>query len=193
MISWQNALQLPMINGDIKWSDVSPDEVHPNRTGHGMLAEMMWYLTSLVMPTASTSKAPDAFNTPAITDDIFKNCKVLNRTNYTPTSVGNFTESADFGPLKNGWATTTGGEITFKVTGRSIGFAYLASHTFANGKAEVYIDGNLISTYNGKQSTFSCIRTVELRLYKTAGEHTIRIKVADGELNDFQILGLFVS
>ena len=193
MISWQNALTLPLIEGDINWSDVAADEVHPNSTGHRMLYEMMRYFTESVVTTASTAKEPAAFNTPALTDDVYKDCKVLNRTNHTPSQVGSFVESVDFGPLNDGWATTSGGEITFKVTAKRIGFAYLCSHTLENGKAMLYVDGNLINTFNGKQSGYSCIRTMELKNYKTLSEHTITIKIADGDMNDFQILGLFTS
>ena len=193
MISWQNALRLPMINGDIKWSDVSPDEVHPNKMGHRMLAEMMWYYTDLVLPTASAAKEPAAFNIAAVTDDVYKNTKILDRTNLKPSDIGNFTESIEHGPFNNGWATTSGGSITFKVTAMRIALAYLSTEQYPNGKAEVYVDGKLASTITIASASFTSIRTQHLKSFKTLEEHTVTVKILEGTKDDFQILSLLIA
>lgn len=41
VISWRDAIKNPILNGELKWRDVSPDIVHPNDKGHALLTELM--------------------------------------------------------------------------------------------------------------------------------------------------------
>lgn len=193
MISWRDAVEVAINSGLYKWTDLSIDEVHPNPRGNGLLAEMMVNFASKQIAGCASATEPDVFNTAAVTNDVYKTAKILNRINHTPYDVGAFTETVSGKGLSNGWGTTTGGEITFKVTAKRIGIAVLRSDDGLNGSADIYIDGNLVVTMTGRQSYLG-IDARELKVFDTLSEHTVTIKVnAVNGADNYNVLGLFVA
>ena len=41
MISYHDAIMPEIEAGTIKWTEISPDNIHPNDVGHGLLAQML--------------------------------------------------------------------------------------------------------------------------------------------------------
>lgn len=199
VISWRDAIKNPILNGELKWRDVSPDIVHPNDKGHALLTELMVSYVSSVVPQAATAGEPKAFSAAAVTDERYKNAKILDRDNLTAVDEGSFTAVAKADPFRNGWATTSGGSITFKMSFKTLGLIMHKTNDGVNGKITVEVDGKKI-IFDGSDEidgnwneSYDNIWAKRLYTYDSYAERTVKVTVVNGALDDFKILGWMVS
>ena len=199
VISWRDAIKNPILNGELKWRDVSPDIVHPNDKGHALLTELMVSYVSSVVPQAATVGEPTAFSAAAVTDELYKNAKILDRNNLTAVDEGSFTAVAKADPFRNGWATTSGGSITFKMSFKTLGLIMHKTNDGVNGKITVEVDGKKI-IFDGSDEidgnwneSYDNIWAKRLYTYDSYAERTVKVTVVNGALDDFKILGWMVS
>lgn len=199
VISWRDAIKNPILNGELKWRDVSPDIVHPNDKGHALLTELMVSYVSSVVPQAATVGEPTAFSAAAVTDELYKNAKILDRNNLTAVDEGSFTAVAKADPFRNGWATTSGGSITFKMSFKTLGLIMHKTNDGVNGKITVEVDDKKI-IFDGSDEidgnwneSYDNIWAKRLYTYDSYAERTVKVTVVNGALDDFKILGWMVS
>lgn len=202
MVSYNDAIMPEVKNGNIKWSDLSPDIVHPNDHGMAIAAELIQaYLSSVNARLANIGyKAPAL---PAYTEDYFsqfRDAKLLHSGNYTPSSLGSF--KVDFGVLKphyplleDAW-TSTGGTspIVFdNVEGSQIYLLYKKSNEIDGGKMKVTIDGSTVKTIDTKYTGGLYAPYEALVLDSTPKKHRIEIELISGSSTKVSIFGLMVS
>lgn len=199
MISYKNAI-LPEIDaGKFPWTDISPDNIHPNSKGHTIIGEIMWaYFNSVYAKLDEIDTSDLSFDEPAVTDDIYAEAKLLDSTNTEPTAMEGFAKDngGGFYQFPNSWSTQGGGELTFTLTGKNFGLMYLKTTDGKSGTYEVWMDGEKISTLNGDFSGGwgNYAESNEFFISEESAEHTITIKPAEGsEGKKFSILGLLVS
>ena len=199
MISYKNAILPEIEAGNLQWTDISPDNIHPNTKGHTIIGEIMWaYFSSVYARIDEIDTSDLSFDTPALTDDIYASAKLLDATNTEPTQAEGFAADTEGGfyQFPNSWSTAGGGELTFTLTGKNLGLMYLKTVDGLSGIYEVWLDGEKVSTLNGDFTGGwgNYAESNEFYISDESAEHTVTIKPAEGsEDKKFSVLGLLVS
>lgn len=153
-VSMQSTIYPEVVAGRIENRDITPDDLHPNDTGHGLVADVITYFLEQVREQEmceehSMEKAADAGeNLPApLTQNTYEHSIRYRNNNSNPVLQGFV---ADDTPQKDitdcfkyGWtASKVGDSITFTVEGSNIGVQYRKSVKGPAPVAEVIIDGD---------------------------------------------------
>ncbi len=185
MISYKNAILDIIDKGYIQWTDISDDDIHPNIPGHALLTDLITnYLQSVIDDLDNIGAEESDFSQPSENGDKYINAKLLRPSDTEPASFGAFTvRDAAFGGFDGSWLLKSSeGEFTeadgieFNVTAKNFGIIY-GKTTSNSVKADVYIDGELITTLNtdfsggwGNYAEFA-----EIAALDEEGEHTLKI------------------
>ncbi len=202
VISYHNAVQPEIQAGNFTWADISPDNVHPNDSGHTIMAQCVTSLfAQLLADIESEEKTPTPFDpsTESVTGDIFANATLGTRN--TPETVkvtdeGSFTESASFQSFfTDGWGTTTGGSATFEITARNIGILFEKKPDGSNGTLAVKVDGGDAVLIDGSfpDGWGDWAKSEPIFTSDETATHTVTVEVIDGDAQSFKILSWLVS
>lgn len=195
MVSYRDALWPEIEAGRMKWSDISPDEVHPNDFGHAQAARYVTILLDTIAarlkpgaPLPAVARIPKSLLT-----DTFE------FTSYTP--------APDLKPVRNeGWtydeagkcwrADRPGSVIEFEAVGRQFSLTFWRIRG-AMGRARVTVDdgapvtleGWFDATWGGYTPTEQIARDLP------AGKHRIRIEVLEEKAplstgHEFKVFGV---
>lgn len=198
MLSYANAV-LPSIEaGEFTWSDISPDNVHPNDRGHAIIGEIMYrYLNDVYARLDEISEEVTPFTADAVTKEVYLNATLLDSDDIEPVSWGSYEEKAVNWYLPNNWYTEDGEEpIVFEVEAANIGIAYQRTTDGTYGQYEVYIDGEYVYTLDGnfKNGWGSTLQPDEVYVSDEPAMHTIEIRKKEGSTGDkFAIIALLIS
>ena len=163
-VSMQSTIYPEVVAGRIENRDITPDDLHPNDTGHGLVADVITYFLEQVrergmceehspekveQDTGELEKAADAgADLPApLTQNTYEHSIRYRNNNSNPALQGFV---ADDTPQKDitdcfkyGWtASKVGDSITFTVEGCNIGVQYRKSVKGPAPVADVIIDGD---------------------------------------------------
>ncbi len=198
MLSYGNAV-LPSIEaGEFKWTDISPDNIHPNDRGHAIIGEIVYrYLNDVYARLEDISEEVTPFNEKVVTKEAYLNATLLDSDDIEPVSWGSYEKKAINGHLSNNWFTATGEEsIIFEVEAANIGIAYQRTTSGTYGQYEVYIDGEYAKTLDGnfKNGWGDTLQPDEVYVSDAPAKHTIEIrKAADSTGDLFAIVALLIS
>jgi hypothetical protein len=142
MASYKDALWPEVESGRMKWSDISPDEVHPNDFGHEFLCNIITDQLDGIFNDLSSSKPADtnlSILNPLVSD-LYENTCILYSNMIKPVTTGDWLES-DTLVFSPGWKAqnTTYEPMILELEGRSIGVIYKKFNT-GMGRAEIQID-----------------------------------------------------
>ena len=195
VISMKDSIFEEILYGRLTASQVSADNIHPNDTGHAMIAEIISSYLTKVKDKTIVNDAP--YNLPESMQNLISiHSTRFNNKNSTPELAGfepdTRVQNGITDIFKNGWqAKEAGDEITFTVTGSKIALQYKKSVSMNAPQAEVYIDGTktaeldanyengwgdwlyLDDIYTGSQAT----HTMTIRLITTAKEDFYLVSV----------------
>lgn len=199
MISYREVVYQEVAAGTLDWKAISPDNIHPNDAGHGIIGQLVdRYLNEVYGKLDTITEEPTAFTAEGYTNDYFKNAKMLGADDITPTATEGFEviESGFYHQFPNNWKTEAGGTMTFDVECQNFGVFFLCTTDGKSGDYEVYVDGErkgkLEADFTGGWGTYG--NTKQIILSKETEKHTIEIKPAEGsEDKGITILGLMVS
>ena len=198
MISYGNAVLTEIENGTMKWSDISPDNVHPNDTGHAIIAELIdRYLESVYTKLDEIDQEITPFTERALTVESYAEARMETAATLEPISMGSFEKKQVNYYFKDNWYTCEGEEaIVFEVEASNIGIAYQRTVDGMYGQFDVYIDGEWITTLDGnfENGWGTSIETVELYTSKEQAVHEIKIQKKENSTgNLFTIISLLIS
>ena len=196
MLSYRNAVLPAIQEGLFKWSDISPDNIHPNTRGHALIGEIIARYLDSVYTRLSVLDCNVKALPKAITEDIYREAEIYNSLNITPAEADGFTVQTVFEPFPDGWHTESGGSLKFEIQAACIGVLYYRTTDGLNGKYTVYIDGKVVGELDGDFSGGwgSYAEAAEIYTSDRKMIHTIEIKTAvDSEKKKFSVLGLSVS
>lgn len=181
-----------------QWTEISPDDIHPNNTGHAIVGELLIYYVETVRASLDSAPTDIAPIPSALTANRFENAKLLNGFNTTPISKGSFNTNAYSWQFPGGWSTTGGGQaLVIEVTNvKNIYLLWLSKANDKGGTATVKVDGQLVATINSDKyiSWGDCAQELKLLESNTTGTHRIEIQVTSASpKDDFDVLGLMVS
>ena len=208
MISYGNVVLAEIEAGEYKWSDISPDDIHPNDKGHEIAGGLVCaYLDRIYRECQASMEAVSIEVSPKTEKELFLHSvrppkegigSILDGEDISPVSPGGW-QKADLHPhLHHGWlGNSEAGSLEFELEFANLGLTYWKSIDGAFGKAEIYIDGRLEKILDGNFSDgwggFG--RSDEIYTSPSSKKHHIEIKVLpDGEKEmKFAVLALLVS
>ena len=195
MVSYRDALWPEIEAGRLQWTDISPDEVHPNDRGHAEAARWVNAVSQLALnrlgnqePSLPVTQLP-----PPLLTDLYEHT-VLN-------------EAGELKPIANqGWtydeaakcwkSATTGSTIEFEIEGSTI-FSMHFVIKGPMGRAQVTLDGAHAKTLDGwfNQTWGGYRQTNAIATGLEPTRHRVRFELlpekSDGsDGHEFRILGL---
>lgn len=199
MISYREAVYPEVAAGTINWKDISPDNIHPNDIGHGIIGQLLSrYLDGVYdSDTASLAAEVTVFDTEGYTNDYYRNARLVNasQTEYTADGfeVG---QNKVYSQFPENWISEGGGTLSFDVECQNIGILYLKTTDGKSGTYEVYVDGErkgkLEGDFSGGWGNYAFPKQVLLA--KDTEKHTVEIKPAEGsESKGITILAIMES
>lgn len=198
VLSYHDAVTPEVEAGNFSFSAISGDGTHPNPIGHGWVAKIITNFFEKVNAAPVTKKAMP-FNpaTPSITGDKYANAGIYDKDSATLTATpdANFTLDTKPSKFKKGWATNTGGTITFEAEFANFGLLYYKTTDGKTGIVKVEIDGKLTGFVNGDfpDGWGDYPAAVELYTSNEVKTHTVTITVTSANKKHFEILSLLMS
>jgi hypothetical protein len=198
IISYHDAVLPEVEAGNIAWTDISPDNIHPNDDGHVMLAQLLTSFIGSVqdnLDNETTTSEPFDTSIESPTGDKYANATLADKDSdlVTVTDVGSFTEDTTPWNFPNGWMTNSGGSITFEMEFQNLGMLYYKTTSGESGIASISIDGEEVTTidadFTGGWGDYAC--NDELVSYDEKGKHTVTVTVNDDKC--FEILRWMIS
>lgn len=197
MISYKNAVLPEIEAGKFTWKDISPDNIHPNSVGHGIIGDLLWsYFNSVYAKLDQINTSDLTFTAPPVTRDLYAKGQLLDSKTLTPKTMQGFEQAEVSNQFPNDWTTKEGGELTFEVTGSNIGVLYYKTVDGKSGKYCVYVDDRLIQVLDGDFTGGwgNYAQAQQVYTSDTPSTHTVTIKQLEGtDLTQFTVLGLLVS
>lgn len=197
MISYKNAVLPEIEAGKFTWKDISPDNIHPNSVGHGIIGELLWsYFNSVYAKLDQIDTSDLTFTAPPVTRDLYAKGQLLDSKSLTPKTMQGFEQAKVSNQFPNDWTTKEGGELTFEVTGSNIGVLYYKTVDGKSGQYCVYVDDRLIQVLDGDFTGGwgNYAQAQQVYTSDTPSTHTVTIKQLEGtDLTQFTVLGLLVS
>ncbi|MBQ9766562.1 MAG: SGNH/GDSL hydrolase family protein [Lachnospiraceae bacterium] len=197
MVSISDAVVPELKSGTLSNADFFSDVYHPNNNGYRIMADCVNYMFDVVNYEAGSETDITIPDTPKIGDD-FVGVKMVDSTTsdsnvtITPGSfsgkdstVGTFLYASSTKTFPNNWmktATATGDGFKMEVTCKNLILLYKSSNSQTYGKAEIYVDGNKLTTVSGYAAGGWNNPLLKILINEdTAAKHTIEIKMAEGE------------
>lgn len=197
MISYKNAVLPEIEAGKFTWKDISPDNIHPNSVGHGIIGELLWsYFNSVYAKLDQIDTSDLTFTATPVTKDLYAKGQLLDSKTLTPKTMQGFEQAKVSNQFPNDWTTKEGGELTFEVTGSNIGVLYYKTVDGKSGQYCVYVDDRLIQVLDGDFTGGwgNYAQAQQVYTSDTPSTHTVTIKQLEGtDLTQFTVLGLLVS
>lgn len=197
MISYKNAVLPEIEAGKFTWKDISPDNIHPNSVGHGIIGELLWsYFNSVYAKLDQINTSELTFTATPVTKDLYAKGQLLDSKTLTPKTMQGFEQAEVSNQFPNDWTTKEGGELTFEVTGSNIGVLYYKTVDGKSGQYCVYVDDRLIQVLDGDFTGGwgNYAQAQQVYTSDTPSTHTVTIKQLEGtDLTQFTVLGLLVS
>lgn len=198
MLSYGNAVLSAIEAGDLKWSDISPDNIHPNDKGHAIIGEMFYrYLNDVYGRLDELNTETTPFTQSPVTKETYQNAELLGADDIEPVSMGSFEKKQVNWYFPDNWYTAGGEEgIVFEVEASHIGLVYQREVNKDYGKFDIYVDGVAVRTLDGnfENGWGSATEAVEIYSSDETAMHTLEIrKSADSEGELFTLIGLLIS
>lgn len=145
-VSYRDALYFPYVKeGQVKWTDISPDTIHPNDDGHAYAAALLnWTIAGRYRAFKAAKRAPAAVS--AFPQPLFGTR--YDQGSFCLMQNAKIVENKGFFPLRdNCWGiglacTNANGRLVFEVEGSTVALLYrLGNKPYNWGKISVKIDG----------------------------------------------------
>lgn len=192
MISEPDSLGVEFSEGRMTWQEYSDDQSHPNVRGHQIVRDFLSHYFETVMETVDENTGTVDRTLPeAKYSDRFVDMHFIDSEKLEPELVG-FEKDAAHSWFQNSWSyfNSTGASFKFKINCKSLEMVLKANKSKAYAEAEIYIDGELTTTVSGYRKDGWENPVTELLIDNDeAAEHTVEIKIADGNKRYFAVLG----
>lgn len=192
MISEPDSLGVEFAEGRMTWQDYSDDESHPNQRGHEIVRDFVAHYYETVMETLddNTGTVDRTLPDPVFSDK-YVDMHFIDSEALKPELIG-FVENDTHSAFHNGWMYKgdKDASMTFTLNCKALQLIYKANNSKAFASADIYVDGELVSTVDSNKSDGWNNPVTELVIDNgEAADHTVEIKVAGGENHYFGVLG----
>ena len=175
---------MPLIEaGELSWTDISPDNIHPNDRGHAIAGELLYEYLTEVFAYAADDVLPVKPREELLEQSKYANSYLLDSQSLESDVIEGFAPTTQaYSTYQNGWRTNDGGVIEFTATFSRMGAMYRKTVDGKSGKCQVFVDGKLAATldgdYTGGWGDYD--RTDQFFSSRKTEEHTVRLVVEDG-------------
>ncbi len=200
MLSYREVVYPEVAAGTLDWKSISPDNIHPNDAGHGLIGQLLSrYLDSVYDDLDNIDTSSTTFDTAAYTYDYYKNATMLGASEVNAEEMSGFEISGnkvypDLFP--DNFVTEGEGYLKFETECQNLGIFYLKQTDGKGGKYDVLIDGErksvLDADFSGGWGNYG--ETQQIIIGKESGKHTVEIKLSEGsDKTALTIFGIMVS
>lgn len=200
MLSYREAVYPEVAAGTLDWKSISPDNIHPNDAGHGLIGQLLSrYLDSVYDDLDNIDTSSTAFDTASYTYDYYKNAAMLGASEVNAEEMSGFEISGnkvypDLFP--DNFVTEGEGYLKFETECQNLGIFYLKQTDGKGGKYDVLVDGErksvLDADFSGGWGNYG--ETQQIIIGKESGKHTVEIKLSEGsDKTALTIFGIMVS
>lgn len=198
MISYHDAVMSAVDSGELIWSDISGDDIHPNDAGHEIINALLTEYLDGIKENLGSAPAPVPFDVPALTKDYYKSAALYNAEKIEPVSMEGFEvkNNSLYRQFPSNWVSESGGNIVFEAEGQAIGIFFMRTVNGKSGNYEVYVDGEykdlLEGDFTGGWGSYGAAE--QILISSEPAKHTIEIKPAAGfEDKGITILAVMIS
>ena len=151
-VSMQSSIYPELVSGRLEPGAITPDGLHPNDTGHELVASVITrFLEGVLADRDNAEKEPEFPESP-LTLNAYENSVRLRNDNSSPECRSFFPDTEPQNGItdvfKKGWtAREKGASIVFEVEGSCIGVQYRKTRELPAPVAELILDGAEESPY----------------------------------------------
>lgn len=193
MISEPDSLGEEFAEGRMTWQDYSDDQSHPNQRGHEIVRDFVANYFKAVMDKVDENVGEVSKELPApVYSDRYMNMKFIDSAVMEGVELSNFTEDDAHSVFHNGWMyrDEIGGSMKFTLNCRALRMVFKANNSKVYADAEIYIDGEFVCTVSSNRSDgWGNPETAMLIDKDETAEHTVEIRIPEGEKRYFGVLG----
>lgn len=203
-ISVKDTVWRRMKAGEYKREELTPDGLHPNDKGHGLVAAEITEYLEQVKEHMREDEAEAPFPT-AMTDNAYENAKRLTIREICPKLDGFHADAREktghLDHFKNGWIGRKPGErIIFETDASCIAVQYRKTICHPARKAELILDGDtdhpLLLDGDFDEDWGDCLYLEPVLHHGKYGRHTLEITVTPDEYGDaepFYLMALITA
>lgn len=187
-------------DGTLSWEDVGgSDGVHPANNGHALIAHLLTCFYCDVLSGINTADDPEYVVTEdTLTKSRYENADLLYASDISPAAMDGWAQTDVPSALSHtdGWATTTGGTISFEITSREAGIVFYQTTDGKSGQYDVYVDSVCVTTIDADYSGGwgNCCDYVECYKNDLSEPHLIELKPSEDSTEDcFAVCGVCVG
>ncbi len=191
-VSMKAAIYPEVVSGAIKAYQITPDGLHPNTDGHGLLAEVITGFLDKVYIRMQEEEQPGGRLKP-LTANAYEHARRYQNHNSTPVCEG-FTADNRFKKYVNDMfrcgytACDKGARIVFEVEGTEIAVQYRKSVKKPAPVAVAVLDGDeehaVTLDANFEETWGDCLFITTLAHHIEPGRHTVEIRLEETHEND---------
>lgn len=189
MLSYREIVYPEVAAGTLDWKMISPDNIHPNDAGHGLIGQLLGrYLDSVYDRRGEIDTSDLSFTADPYTADYYANGRMYGASEINASEMTGFELSGnkvypDLFP--DNFTTAEEGYLKFETECKCLGFFYLKQTDGNGGKYDVFVDGerkgSLDADFTGGWGSYG--ETQQIMVGKETGKHTVEIKLAEGSGN----------
>lgn len=187
----------------VSWKSVgNSDGTHPDNPGHALIAHLLTEYYRRVLSSINEAEDP-GYNVPDISESQTKcrylNAELLTSDKLKADTMDGFEAGSVTGILfnTNGWKTTSAGTISFTLTTREIGIAWLQKSVDPKGtyaSYDLYVDGVPAATLPGVADSWGAHLEYKTILMDEVATHTVELRpTADNTGTEFEILAFGIA
>lgn len=187
-------------NGSLSWEDVGdPDGVHPANGGHALIARLLTQFYSDTLSEINTTDYPEYVVTEdTLTKSRYENADLLYASDISPAAMDGFAQTDIPSALSrtDGWATQTGGTLSFEITSCEAGIVFYRTIDGCSGQYDIYVDGVCVTTVDADFSGGwgNCCDYAECFKNDIEETHLIELKPSEDSTGDcFAVCGICVG
>lgn len=205
-VSVHDTIYRRMKAGEYNRIDITPDGLHPNDKGHGLVAdEITKFLESIVGDLIQDEPVCSCVLPTPVTANAYEGARRLTIREVSPKLSGFRADTNEkMGHLdhfKNGWiGTNAGDKISFELEGSCIGIQYRKTISRPAVRAQAVIDGDVehpvLLDGNFDEDWGDCLYIEPVLHHSEKKKHTLEITVLDDEsvgTTPFYLMSIIVS
>lgn len=181
MISYGRAVRKYLNSGELKWSELSPDTVHPNDFGHKLAADMITAFFESVDKSFAGERGEYVMPEKVLNKYVYNAPRLVCANGEGVTELGGFEICKTPYSGLDGYKATSKQPITFKLKCEKLGISFLRWNTYTFGKASVTVDGKQVAVLDGHFPVtwggFLCTKMLATDLENK--EHEIKIQLCE--------------
>ena len=192
-VSMKPTIYAKVESGEIKNTDITPDDLHPNDAGHALMAEVITYFLEQVYADLENDTEQENAMPASMTKNAYENSVRYQNNEAYPINRGFDSDETPQNDIReifrNGWtASEKGASITFMVEGTCLAVQYRKSVVQPTPIARAVIDGKedkaVILDGNFEETWGDSLHLETIAEHIAGGLHEVKIEIIEAHEDD---------